>query len=290
MNENAIKNFSLSRARGFFACALALALVAAVLVPLAVFGADAGKKPVRNWTKELSDRDAHKRRKAAAEAGRLRDKGATAALRAALRDADPVVRREAAAAAGMAGDSGAVPSLVGLLDDADPSVRYAAIRSLGLLRSPEAVAALSDAVGWGDAGERALALEALAKVGSAEALAPVLQSAGAEDPAEAAEALRALQWVGDDASLEALRRGAGRPEPAARSAAAFSLARRGASAEAWVVAEALLADSDPAVRVEAAQAAGMAARGLPAARAGLGGAAAVERDGWVRAAMEAALR
>lgn len=48
MNENAIKNFSLSRARAFFACALALALVAVVLVPLAVFGASG------RWDKPLA--------------------------------------------------------------------------------------------------------------------------------------------------------------------------------------------------------------------------------------------
>lgn len=290
MNGCRYKTPSFPRAGALAPAVLGVVFLVIVFLPLLAFGAPKAKKPARNWTKELSDRDAHKRRKAAAEAGRLRDKGAAAALRATLRDGDASVRREAAAAAGMAGDAGAVPALVGALDDADPSVRYAAIRSLGLLRSPQAVAALTDAVGWGDAGERALALEALAKVGSTEALAPVLQSAGAEDPGEAAEALRALQWAGTEESLEALRRGAARPETTPRAAAVFAMARRGILAEAWGTAEALLIDADPAVRVEAAQAAGLSARGLPAARAGLERAAGAEREGWVKAAMEAALR
>ncbi|MCK6504664.1 hypothetical protein L6R53_14880 [Myxococcota bacterium] len=122
-----------------------------------------------------------------------------------------------------------------------------------------------------DPAVRVVLLEATDRAPTALAAAPLALGATDRDPAVRAAALRALAGRDDVTGLDGLVvAGAQDRDAEVRAAAAQAIGWRGLAA-LWPVAEALLGDGDPAVRIKALRAlerldAGRA-RGLPAALA-----------------------
>lgn len=134
MNENAIKNFSFPRAREFFACALALALGAAVFVPLLAFGAGEWDGPLAGL--RSSDR------KTRAAAVKTLAEGGEAALPELLRWMNSSSRYGHAAEVGVAMGRPALPALIALLKD--PELGGRAGEMLFRVARPEVVAELPE--------------------------------------------------------------------------------------------------------------------------------------------------
>ncbi|MBI2361997.1 MAG: HEAT repeat domain-containing protein [Elusimicrobia bacterium] len=238
MNENAIKNFSLSRARGFFACALALALMAAVLVPLAVFGAGGPEAPAAEPKAEakadpkasLKSRDREVRQRAVRDMEKAKPEGAYEALEGALEDEDALVRGGAAKALAETGDPRAAEKLLAVVRSTEPAdlhVRWGAIEALGRLGDKRAVGPLIRLLDDADKNTRWKAVLALGQLGAARAvrgLAKVPESD--EDLNVRHSAVEAIGLLGGAEAEAALRKAAGGKDKRARGAAEHFLKKR----------------------------------------------------------------
>jgi len=155
-----------------------------LLVPfllLLLVSTGCGERDVDKYIAQLkNDFDADNREDAAEKLGKLDDKAALPALRAATRDPDEEVREAAAEALGRLADKTSGPALVALLRDSEKKVRQEAVKALGLIGDPDRVNDLLPMLGDRSSDIREEAAESLGRIGSALAL-PALRRLAAED-------------------------------------------------------------------------------------------------------------
>ncbi len=235
-------------------------------LPLHIMGA-----PAQSWSqkraakkaekKRSADRAARKvikeRRRAARQAGRLRDEKAVPELIESLKDSDADVRLEAAVSLGAVGANSGKAGLKSALKDKDKRVVYSATRSLGILKDKDSIEDLKGLASAGSADEREPALTALVRIGTPEAVAAVAGHAKDKDAATAAIACRSLQWSDSEGSLAALNRCIKREETEVQASAAFALARHGRMEGLFKAVKPLLNDAKASIRVEAVQTLGL---------------------------------
>lgn len=217
MTDGRYKGFSVARAG--LPAALALALLAAVLLPLMAMGAEAPKTPAKAPAKAPAAKPApkpaapkaptaadlrsadKKARRAAAEAqvyGKVRASGAQV-FDALRRETDRDIKLKLMRAAAQEGGEGAVLALVDALDwDADPLARVAAAQELGRLSGGE---------------------------GAAASLAEALAHDPAVEVRRAAAA--SLIFYPEARALDALRAAASDADEGVRTMAGVALSRRG---------------------------------------------------------------
>ena len=185
-------------------------------------------------------------------ASRPRDVAAVPYLTGVMLRLDQPTQLRAAAALGLGfiRDRVAVPALSEALKDPSPEVRYAAALSLGHLPADGVATRLERTLrtdpSWGPRYAAAIALGRTHKAFAAGALADALIS----DPAWQVrqQAARSLQDLGTAHAAEALSSALNDPEPSVRAAAGASLAEIGGPEQRRAVADALRAETDPAVR------------------------------------------
>lgn len=159
------------RRRGLAAAGCALV----VLLPLLAGAGCSGGKLEEYSATLRDDFDADEREKAARKLGKLGDRDAVPALRAATADPADKVREAVAEALGRLGDRSAGPDLAALLRDPEKDVRREAVKALGLLgdeaRVPDLLPLLSDR----SSDIREETVEALGVIGSGHALEALRQ-------------------------------------------------------------------------------------------------------------------
>lgn len=216
----------------------------------------------------LSDPDAEFRERAADSLGRLYWEDGTdttlplQALCSALNDAEAGVRKSACEALGRLRDARAAPFLAEALRDPDADVRAEARDALGELegedlvrqQDPAAVPRLIEALAVDDASARASIVQALREQPDQRALKPLLALLDDEDEQVRAEAALALAAIRDDKAIGPLKTRLRRePLPYVRRRLVWALSFF-TPEKVMPLLTASLADEDPHVREQAAQA------------------------------------
>lgn len=137
------------------------------------------EKPERRWT-------------AAELLGRLKVRGARAALESALRDHHYRVRWHAARSLGELGDPAAVPALCACAQDRNAVARRAAVEALGKLGDSSVQAALCTALKDRVPQVRGAAAVALGRIGGADSVGPLVDTLRDRDPLVCRWAARSL--------------------------------------------------------------------------------------------------
>jgi HEAT repeat protein len=167
-------------------------------------------------------------------------------------------RAYAARAIGLIGESRGFESLIGALEDDHEEVRAAAVEGLGHLGDPQAITPLLRALSDSARFQRARVVEALGRLGLS--VAPLLLEYVRQEPDDAVLAAEVLGMIGGAEAVGGLTAWAAADDPHLRAAAIGSLGAIGLDERTFYFALRALADPDPTVRAQAAQALGRTSR------------------------------
>ncbi|MCC6349316.1 MAG: HEAT repeat domain-containing protein [Candidatus Eisenbacteria bacterium] len=174
-------------------------------------------------------------------------------LRRLLADSSAVVRARAALAVGRLQDSAAAPALLPLLADPSAPVRREAVFALGQIGWKGARVPLERSLGDADAGVGALAVEALGKLGDMAATPAVVRALDASDGARRAHAAVALWRLADTSAARPLLRHLRDRDAAMRWRVVYALEKLPLPVLIAPSVEPLLGDRDALVRAHAAR-------------------------------------
>lgn len=170
-----------------------------------VSAADSGKS-VPELARQIGDKDARVRARAAEALGRSGDKNAAAPLAKALKDENALVRGEAAHALGRIKDPAARATLIEALKSEDKNIRWGAIDAISEAREIKAVDLLIGLLSHEDRNTRSKAVTALGNIKDKRAVPPLIKTLrGDKDAFVRQGAIEALLVIGDRRAVPALQ-------------------------------------------------------------------------------------